>query len=724
MTPGRRVLFGLIALVIMPLLAFGLLEAGLRLAGYGYDTSFFKKMQIDGRDYFVNNDKFVLRFFPPQLTRLPEPIRMEAQKPPNTRRIFVLGESAALGDPAPPYGAWRYLRALLNDRFPNENFEVVNVSITAINSHVILPIARECAEHEGDFWIVYMGNNEMVGPFGAASVFGAQAPPVWTVRLSLALQKTRVGQWLMNTVRGLKFSSGKSADWHGMEMFVGNQVPPDDPRKERVYRNFQQNLHDILKAGLDSGARVLLNTVAVNQRDCSPFGSMAEDDPQLAVRAAAAQGQGQDGEAARLFEQAAQLQPHNAAVQYAWAQSLERLTNFPAAREHYQKACDDDTLPFRTDSRLNDIIRQAGKEMAGPNLLMLDAAAALAANNPDGICGDETFLEHVHFNFDGNYRLARLWAASIAPSLPELQGKGPAREWLSQGACEQRLALTDWNRAQLISELLRRRHKAPLNTQVNNVREMTALTNQLEFLEQEVDVNAAARARALYVADIKRSPDDFVLYFNYGDFLDAMKDWANGAAVWKQAEMIIPFYYMCYFQEGRMLENERQLDDAESAFRKTVELYPRMASAWFELSNIHTSEAKYEAALQELNHALEIEPDQASFYICKGTLLARMERHAAAIEQFRRAIEIEPDHWDVQVGLAEELSRAGRIPDASAQFGEVVRRWPDAVQGRMAYGQFLLQQGSREQAAEQFQAVLRLDPSNQAARQALGGGFN
>ena len=92
-------------------------------------------------------------------------------KPPNTKRIFILGESAALGDPMPEFSFSRMLEKMLIERFPSNRFEVINVAVTAINSHVILPIARECARHEGDLWIVYMGNNEMVGPFGAGTVF-------------------------------------------------------------------------------------------------------------------------------------------------------------------------------------------------------------------------------------------------------------------------------------------------------------------------------------------------------------------------------------------------------------------------------------------------------------------------------------------------------------------------------------------------------------------------
>ncbi len=149
------------------------MEIALRLAGYGYDPHFFRKTQLNGQDYLINNDTFSLRFFPPGLARWPGTLKIPATKPPDTLRIFVFGESAAMGDPQPAYGASRYLEVLLRERFPGKKFEVINVAFTAINSHVILPIARECAKAHGDIWIVYMGNNEMVGPFGAATVFGS-----------------------------------------------------------------------------------------------------------------------------------------------------------------------------------------------------------------------------------------------------------------------------------------------------------------------------------------------------------------------------------------------------------------------------------------------------------------------------------------------------------------------------------------------------------------------
>src|SRR5579859_3045673 len=98
-----------------------------------------------------------------------------------------------------------------------------------------------------------MGNNEMVGPFGAATVFGAKAPPLTLVRLNLAIQETRIGQLLNNFSRKLTPSNVKASSWGGMEMFMGNQLPADDLRKEMVYRNFSKNLDDIVRTGLNSG---------------------------------------------------------------------------------------------------------------------------------------------------------------------------------------------------------------------------------------------------------------------------------------------------------------------------------------------------------------------------------------------------------------------------------------------------------------------------------------
>ncbi|MGC8990400.1 MAG: tetratricopeptide repeat protein, partial [Verrucomicrobiia bacterium] len=168
--------YRLVGAVVLPVLLLGLAEAGLRLGGYGYNPAFFKRARLQDRDCLVANDKFGLSFFTPEAARNPPPIVLDAKKEPGKFRVFLIGESAALGDPRPAFGMGRYLEVLLAERYPDAKFEVVCASMTAVNSHALLPIARECAKLGGDLWIVYAGNNEMIGPFGPASVFGRHTP--------------------------------------------------------------------------------------------------------------------------------------------------------------------------------------------------------------------------------------------------------------------------------------------------------------------------------------------------------------------------------------------------------------------------------------------------------------------------------------------------------------------------------------------------------------------
>src|SRR6266404_3611167 len=71
LSPCKLWLFRLTGVFLLPFLVLGLAEIGLRLAGYGYSTAFFKPVRIGQSDYLVENDKFGLRFFPPALARSP-----------------------------------------------------------------------------------------------------------------------------------------------------------------------------------------------------------------------------------------------------------------------------------------------------------------------------------------------------------------------------------------------------------------------------------------------------------------------------------------------------------------------------------------------------------------------------------------------------------------------------------------------------------------------------
>jgi hypothetical protein len=333
-TPGtsfKKWGFRLSAAILAPLIIFVGLEAALALSGYGHPSTFFCRRLIDGQKMLVENPKFALRFFPPSMARTPRAMCIPEAKAPNTCRIFVFGESAAYGDPQPDFGLPRMLEVLLRERYPGARFEVVNAAMTAIDSHVILPIVRDCVEHEGDFWVVYMGNNEVIGPYGAGTVFGPQAPSLAFIRGSVAFKAFKVGQLFDRVSRYLRNGKDAALEWGGLLMFVKNQISQDDPRMSFVYRHFQRNLEDMLHLGARRGAKLVVSTVVSNLKDCAPFSSLhgyglspAKETEWngLFQTGIEAEKNGRHSEAAAAYAQAGQIDDCFAELQFRWGALL------------------------------------------------------------------------------------------------------------------------------------------------------------------------------------------------------------------------------------------------------------------------------------------------------------------------------------------------------------------------------------------------------------------
>jgi tetratricopeptide (TPR) repeat protein len=489
----------------------------------------------------------------------------------------------------------------------------------------------------------------------------------------------------MALARRFQEKKPSTGSWGGLEMFLENRVRPDDPRKEIVYRNFKRNLDDILRAGLDSGAKIILNTVAVNLRDCPPLASVSAtnlsnaqktQDDQFYADGRKSEQAGQFAQAAQFLAQSAKIDPDRADAHYHWAESLLRMTNLAKARQHFALARDCDALPARTDSRINNIIREAAREMAAPGLVFFDASAVLASNSLGGVCGDETFYEHVHFNFDGNYRLARAWAAQVEELLPSNVRQRAAPFWLSQEICERRLGLTDWNRRNDLAEILRRRQRPPLNQQDNNAQQSQMLREEINRLSRQMDAGDAAAARAIYLDAIARAPEDFDLYSNFADFLESVGAFQEALAQWQTMQRLMPPYYLAYFQEGRLLERQGRLAEAHSSFVQALALRPGMSAAWYELSNIDASQGQFDSALKEVDRASRLEPAQGVFHACAGKLLSKMNRHQDAIARYRQAIEVQPDYLDGHISLGAELAADGKTADAKNEFIAVLRLDP------------------------------------------------
>ncbi len=621
-TGRRRFCFRLLAAILVPALGLAVVELVLRLIGFGYPTSFWIRHPAAGPEIRVDNPQFGWRFFPRTLARSPEPIQILARKPRGACRVFVFGESAAIGDPAPAFGFSRILEVLLRERHPGTRFEVMNVSFTAINSHVILPIARDCQGLEGDFWLVYMGNNEVIGPFGAGTVFGGPTASLPVIRANLACKRTRVGQGLDALNQGVRTSSEAARGWGGMSMFLEHQVRRDDPRLAVVAHHFQQNLRDILSLGANAGARVVVSTMVSRVRDWPPFGSVHRlglskeqqtEWERLYQAGAAAEDRGDLPAALRHYEQAAQIDSEFADLHFRWGRACLGLGQAKEAETHLLLARDLDTLRFRTDSRLNDRIRQAVGEWKEGPISLLDAEQAFAQSSTNRLPGEEWFYEHVHFTFAGNYRLARLFAERVAEALPAPSPRdgAPARNWLSLEECAARLGYTDSQQHEILN-LVRLRFEEPIyGRQIGHAERFRRLQQQLADLRGAGKPASRRRAMEACRQALASAPDDWVLRELTARLLVGIDDYAAAEAEWRQVARLIPHSARAYCELGKVEQQQDKSREALASYGRALEVNPNFAKAHAALGLLCSRQGLESQAVHHLRRALWLDPTEA-----------------------------------------------------------------------------------------------------------------
>jgi tetratricopeptide (TPR) repeat protein len=760
---GRRLwLFRLIALVVVPLLVFGGIELVLRLAGYGYDIHYFRQVRIQGRDFYVPSAQFSDRFFPPGLARPVLPIRIAAEKSPRSYRIFLFGESAANGDPDPTYGVGRYLQVLLEERFPGTQFQVACVAITAIDSNVILPIARECARHDGDLWVIYMGNNEMVGPFGAETVYARRAPPRPVIRTILAIKATRIGQLLDSLVRRLKDRSSTPRYWGGMQMFMDARIGTDDPARLRAYANFEGNLEDILRLAQRAGVPVILSTVAVNLKDCPPFASLhaaglAEDRKaawdQAYQEGVSLESAGACRDALALYEKAAGIDPHFADLQFRMGRCELALTIYDQARRDFELARDDDALEFRADSRINQVIRRAASRHANQGVRLLDAANVLAQHCQDGIPGFDLFYEHVHLNFTGNYLLASNVAEQVKGLLPDSIVARDKGQWASPELCDRRLAVTVWDRQRVWQPIFNRISVPPFTGQLDHSVYFKKCEAELNEAKSRMSLQTPAQARQMYEEALARAPDDNLLHGNFERFLEAAGDLTNAISEARRVCELVPYLpsVYCYVgtllvrsgnaseaagyfsralalqsdyaeaqnELGEILANQHQPARAAVRFRRAIRANPNYAAAWLNQGLLLESQGKTDAARESFEKAARLEPDGPADYFNRAIRAASLNRTDEAIALFQALVKAEPTFWQAQYRLGLLLAAHQKTDEAQTSFSEAIRYRPDFAPAHFQLGLILALHDKTDQAIDEFRTVLQLDPSSTAARQQI-----
>ncbi len=686
----RRWWFRIAAVVLIPAVLMVTAELSLRALGFGYSTNAIATREIGGRLMRCDNPEFGRGLFPSHLRSNLRPFVFPAEKPPNAYRVFVLGSSAALGSPDYAYGFGRILHRMLTDRYPETEIEVVTVAMTAINSHVVLPIAKECARHEPDLFIVYLGNNEVVGPYGPGTVLSRLPRRSSAVQLRIALSATRVGQLFERLGHWVTAEPEMSMTRQASLLFLDNLVRHDAPGLESVYAHFAENLAGIRDAGLEGGAKVIMCTVASNLRDCPPFapqhrlGLSEADEEQwrrIYIEGETLEAAGDFERAVERYMSAVEIDDQHADLQYRLARCFWSLGNYELARERYVAARDLDTLRFRADSRINQAIRSVAGGEPGSHVRLADVVAAIADHSPHRVPGDELFYEHVHFTFAGNYLLARTALEQIEAMDPErLSPVAGAGGLLTEEECGKLLAHTDWDRRRMIGNVLQAHIGGPpFNGQIYHEEKVSRLRAQLRELNIRLNPAVLEDVAAQYRDAILEYPSDWELRWRFSSLLaGGLKNHPESVAQLEIATGQNPDFRLLN-QLGNGLRMLGDLEEAGATYRRSLAI---------------TSSPGAHLGL-------------ASVLRANGDL-------KGAIKQYRKAVEVPFSGFEAAyLGLAETLREAGKTDEAMKTLRKGIRTIPEESTATFHFRLALLldQQGDTEEAVVELREALRLLPS-------------
>ncbi|MBN1516608.1 tetratricopeptide repeat protein [Candidatus Sumerlaeota bacterium] len=686
----RKWLFRLSAMFFPCLLLFILLESGLRLGGYGYSTDFF--IRNDARDGYTTNHRYGWRFFPRAIAREPLYCKISG-KPAGTIRIFLFGGSAAQGIPEPSFNFGKILEVMLRQRFPGARFEVVNTAMTAINSHVVREIARDCAEFEPDIFIVYVGNNEVIGPYGPGTVFQQWLLNGRLIRLSLWLKATRAGQ-LLSDVSG-RFQSDKAVRWwEGLQMFVDKPVTADDPRLETVYENYRRNLTDVCRIAQDAGAAVILSTVATNLKDFPPL--ISRHRPQLSdaelerwesyyQRGIELKAEGQWALAIEQYEAAAQLDDRYAELHFRLGQCLDAAGRSAAARDCYIAARDLDALRFRTDTRINAIVREAAAEQPNARVWLADAERALTESEETSDSDrNDLFYEHVHLTFDGNYLLARAVLDQVEAALPEAVRSGKTGAVPSRQQCADALVLTPWDEYLMAYNIMTKMmSRPPFTNQLGHAARQAAALARVEALRRRAaSPQAVEAARIAYEHALMKSPDDRDLHYRFAVMATHFGQPAVAARHLAAVVEMQPWSLELRTSLGVALDRCGRSDEAMLQYRKVLDMDPNDVIALSNLGLVLADQGRIDEAIAQLEKAVEIKPDFSFAHGDLGKVLAMNGRLDEGVAHLRTAVKIDPENAVFYNNLGVFLARCGREDEAAAHFRSALQLQPDYAEAR------------------------------------------
>jgi tetratricopeptide (TPR) repeat protein len=689
--PRRRLwLFRLVAFIVIPIVFFSLLELTLRLFHFGYPSTALVETKTNATYYVHDNPAFAYRFFPKNLAREFTPLRFKANKPNDVFRIFILGGSAAQGTPDPAYSFGRILDVTLQLRYPNSQFEILSLAMPAVNSHAVLEIARECIEYDPDLFIVYLGNNEVIGPYGPGTVLTPIVSNISLLRLGIRLKATKISQLITLGLEKLKILRSPYNRWKGMEMFLQNQVQLNDPRLEITYKNFNDNLEKLNQISHENNIKIIYSTVVSNLKDCPPFNSVHRADIKLSDRqkwdelysaGSAHEEAGEYRAAIAKYLEAAKIDSQYADLHYKLGRCYWHTDNFTGASKSYERAREYDSNRFRADKRINEIIRRTATAIKGTTFLA-DALSEIEQRSSNGVPGNEFLLEHVHLNFKGNYLVAQTILNQLEHIFSDVLKDQRIDETvqISDSLCAAYLAYNNFEHHRILKLVLNGFIKQlPFTNQLYHSETIEHLEAELDSLQHVIQAQDFNHTVNTYEDALRKRPSDWLLHYKYAGYL---------------AE-----------------DNVHKYQEAADHYQFVMKTIPHDPNTYVMRGVVLGKLGRLQESLDHNHLALKMNPTIGKAYFNSGLIYQKLKKLELAVENYEKAVFYEPTHSKAYNNMAFIFSQQGDTSKAMATIDQGLKATPNDLYLNYNKAMFLYQNGRKSEAIKHLRHVIQIAPN-------------
>ncbi len=327
---------------------------------------------------------------------------------------LVLGGSTAQGFPYNSNWDFGGILGNLLSKVLNEDVRIVNLGLSAQSSYTVADLSSRLLELRPDFVIVYSGHNEFYGTLSASS-----SPYDWQRRFYLLLQNSAFMRWLFKFLNVFNIETQSSRTL--MEQQFDNQLFEPGPIDQEVASNFVQNL-SILESWTSANKIPLIVIEPVsNLIDQPPFHS--GKDAEFAEVWKNLHGVIQSDDRSKISAFVEEfLQKRDlvdlATSQYLLGKGIEKLTG-QIVLEFFANAKDRDYVPFRARRPLIEALKTWASSVRRKrqDFRYVSLSQDLLYDFGPEAFGKLLFIDHLHFNFLGNYAVAKKVFSPLASVL-------------------------------------------------------------------------------------------------------------------------------------------------------------------------------------------------------------------------------------------------------------------------------------------------------------------